>query len=915
MEGGTLFNSGVLGADFLWWIGQIADDSTWRDNIMAGKFKEKDTIPGWGRRYKVRIMGMHDQGQEAVPEADLPWANIMYPVTAGGGQTNSWMTSNLRQGNMVFGFWMDGKDMQVPIIMGVMGSNAQTALGTKIGKPDNAVTNTQPGQLSKSGYATGEVPKTGTKKERVPDEGLVTDKPVDPEIAQESAPNPPGARLSQYGLDASRPLTSSQQNDISSAKAEVDTQGLTGDNAKDFVKNKVKQGIQNRAGAAKSPNATPKPGPTQENADAMHQLNAGDVKREDKYQEKIVVMNPDAPVESATKAIQTEVDNLTAKMDKFLGSRKNYIDAVSGPPSEEDMEKEIKKTSQKVAKYQKLIMEKVAEYDSKKMNLELAPVLAQMPSSMRAQFADQKFLNVENKIKEYNDITNKLASQFEGILKSKLNLPGLTAIADAIASSGILFADSSSQSASSSLDLGGGGGGSAVDRPQLGVTGSNVGRDYAVPIVDGTGITIPPELAENKITTPKVPMCYAEDLVAQIFAANQDALSGISSSQHRNYNRYLEGLKSQLEEADRNLASSAYDKSNLGKITKITDEEEDDLPQGGTNYYSETGVPCTGGSGSDFKVDIVVPDGGLYDNGFLTINQGGVGYTVNTADSGGPSGTGSTTGTTTSGGSGSGLKVNYTISSGVITGISTNTAGANYKNGDVITVANNAAATPSTFATFTIDKVRGTVNTIANGGITIANPGSGYKMGELLTVQQSGSGNNCGVVVVTVVDPGEGKATAGPVTPGDTQGSVADSKPDIGQKLGDMLSMLGGMQGSLTDAFNFENLKGNLFSFETPPNKAVSDFYTLVRGGSGQPETEVPNAQSIQKAVSKVKDIAPSIPQLPFAEPMPNMPNIDLVSKKIQGAADSLGIDKGSTLADAKAAFKKAKSKLDSGIG
>ena len=41
-------------------------------------------------------------------------------------------------------------------------------------------------------------------------------------------------------------------------------------------------------------------------------------------------------------------------------------------------------------------------------------------------------------------------------------------------------------------------------------------------------------------------MCYAEDLVAQIFAANQDALAGISSSQHRNYNRYLEGLKESI---------------------------------------------------------------------------------------------------------------------------------------------------------------------------------------------------------------------------------------------------------------------------------------------------------------------------------------------------------------------------------
>ena len=277
MEGGSLFNPGILGTDFLWWIGQIADDSTWRDQMMAGKFKNKDTIPGWGARYKVRIMGLHDQGQEVIAEEDLPWANIMYPVTGGGGQMNSWMSSNLRQGNMVFGFWMDGKDMQVPVIMGVLGNNAQTALGTKIGKPDNAVTNTQPGNIARSGYATGAVPKTGSKKEKVPDEGLVTTKPVSQEISQESAPVAPGTRLNKYGLSASRPATQSQQNDIADAKADAQRQELTGDDEKDFVATKVQEGIKSRAGAAQSPNADPKPGPTQEHPDNPHQLSAAEI--------------------------------------------------------------------------------------------------------------------------------------------------------------------------------------------------------------------------------------------------------------------------------------------------------------------------------------------------------------------------------------------------------------------------------------------------------------------------------------------------------------------------------------------------------------------------------------------------------------------------------------------------------------
>jgi hypothetical protein len=67
MEGGSLFNSGFLGASFNWWIGQIADDSTWRDNILPGKFEDGNAIPGWGYRYKVRIIGLHDQGENEIP--------------------------------------------------------------------------------------------------------------------------------------------------------------------------------------------------------------------------------------------------------------------------------------------------------------------------------------------------------------------------------------------------------------------------------------------------------------------------------------------------------------------------------------------------------------------------------------------------------------------------------------------------------------------------------------------------------------------------------------------------------------------------------------------------------------------------------------------------------------------------------
>ncbi len=211
----SLYNPGFLGASFKWWIGQIADDSTWRDNISSGKISDKNSIPGWGYRYKVRIIGLHDRSEEILSSEELAWAQVMYPVTAGGGQASSSQTPNIRQGMFVFGFFLDGQEEQVPIIMGVLGNNAQTILSKKTSltggenwTPISGNANTK----KSKGRAQTPVPTT--------DIGVV--KPKTPEQAKECAPAPPGVKANKFGLRPDLPLTKQQLEDAKLARQKAD---------------------------------------------------------------------------------------------------------------------------------------------------------------------------------------------------------------------------------------------------------------------------------------------------------------------------------------------------------------------------------------------------------------------------------------------------------------------------------------------------------------------------------------------------------------------------------------------------------------------------------------------------------------------------------------------------------------------
>mgnify|MGYP001366680174 FL=1 len=107
----NLGSSQFVGRDgFRWWIGQIAATDSQREQGVEGK-------EGWGFRYKVRIMGYHPFSED-VPTEDLPYAQVLLPVTAGSGAANYAQSPVLKQNDVVMGFFLDGDEAQVPMILG-----------------------------------------------------------------------------------------------------------------------------------------------------------------------------------------------------------------------------------------------------------------------------------------------------------------------------------------------------------------------------------------------------------------------------------------------------------------------------------------------------------------------------------------------------------------------------------------------------------------------------------------------------------------------------------------------------------------------------------------------------------------------------------------------------------------------------
>ena len=209
----------------------------------------------------------------------------------------------------------------------------------------------------------------------------------------------------------------------------------------------------------------------------------------------------------------------------------------------------------------------------------------------------------------------------------------------------------------------------------------------------------------------------------------------------------------------------------------------------GTGYSTGTAIATTNnGSGSDFTIDISSVDA----SGAVTaaaINNDGTGFTtsdtitITNANASGvqtlgtiaTGGTGYASGSaiaTTSSGSGTGLTVDITVDTGVVTGVTINNDGSGYAASEVITITNanasgiktignvgaaDASRTAGTYTIGTSDYItqasgaNATFSIVVDGSgaatITVTDDGSGFIVNETITVQDSQLGSGGGAAL------------------------------------------------------------------------------------------------------------------------------------------------------------------------
>ncbi len=89
---------------FVWWVGVVEDRM---DPEKLG-------------RVRVRVFGFHSEDTGELSTESLMWASVLQPTTSAAISGIGQSPTGLLPGSHVMGFFMDGEDAQVPVIMGTI---------------------------------------------------------------------------------------------------------------------------------------------------------------------------------------------------------------------------------------------------------------------------------------------------------------------------------------------------------------------------------------------------------------------------------------------------------------------------------------------------------------------------------------------------------------------------------------------------------------------------------------------------------------------------------------------------------------------------------------------------------------------------------------------------------------------------
>ena len=88
-------------------------------NWFVGVVEDRNDPKKLGR-LRVRCLGYHTEDLLKLPTADLPWAHVMNPVTSATVSGLGQSPLGTVEGSWVVGFFQDGTDAQMPVIIGTL---------------------------------------------------------------------------------------------------------------------------------------------------------------------------------------------------------------------------------------------------------------------------------------------------------------------------------------------------------------------------------------------------------------------------------------------------------------------------------------------------------------------------------------------------------------------------------------------------------------------------------------------------------------------------------------------------------------------------------------------------------------------------------------------------------------------------